>query len=155
MSADGVNPSRILPDLQCALLCEDIRVEINQNYILVGVLRNLVVREVPVPIGRMLLFTRWTAGFGDFIQTASLIAPDKTTVLGKCEVPFRLNTGEDITSTVSVFQQIQLPQSGTYYIEVAVDQVVKLRFPVTVVVAPPPGGQPTQPAAPAESPKAD
>jgi hypothetical protein len=131
-------PSRILPDLQCALLCEDIRVELNQNYILIGVLNNLVVRQVPFPIGRMLLFTRWTAGFGEFIQTSRLIAPDKTTVLGQCEVQFALRTGEDIGSTVSVFQQIQIPEAGTYFLEVAVDQVSKIKFPLRVSVAPPP-----------------
>ncbi len=141
MSAPNA-PTRILPDLQCALLCEDIRVELNQNYILIGVLRNLVVRQVPLPIGRMLLFTRWTAGFGEFIQTSRLLAPDKTTVLGQCEVQFGLQTGEDIGSTVSVFQQIQLPEAGTYYIEVAVDQVSKIKFPLNVSVAP----APNQPA---------
>jgi len=113
-------------------------VEINQNYILVGVIRNLVVRQVPVPVPRLLLFTRWTAGFGQFIQTSKLIAPDKTTELGKCEVQFDLKSGEDISSTVSVFQQIQFPAAGAYYIEVAVDQVTKIRFPMTVVVAPQP-----------------
>ena len=137
MSAPNA-PSRILPDLQCALLCEDIRVELNQNYILIGVLSNLVVRQLPLPIGRMLLFTRWTAGFGEFIQTSRLLAPDKTTVLGQCEVQFSLRTGEDVGSTVSVFQQIQIPQAGTYYIEVAVDQVTKIKFPMNVSVAPPP-----------------
>ena len=103
-----------------------------------GVVSNLVVREVPFPVPRLLLFARWTAGFGEFIQTSKLIAPDKTTELAKCEVAFDLKTGEDISSTVSVFQQIQFPAAGTYYIEVAVDQVTKIRFPMTVAVAPQP-----------------
>ena len=33
-----MNATRILPDLQCALLCEDVRPEANGNFILVGVL---------------------------------------------------------------------------------------------------------------------
>ena len=120
--------------------------EMNQNFILIGVIRNLALRQIGAPIGRLLLFSRWTAGFGEFIQTAKLLAPDKTTVLGKCEVAFGLRTGDDINSVVSVFQNIQFPAVGVYYIEVSVDQVVKIRLPVPVSEipaeaqpAPPPG----------------
>ena len=106
--------------------------EMNQNFILIGVVRNLALRQISGPIGRLLLFSRWTAGFGEFIQTAKLLAPDKTTVLATCEVSFGLRTGDDINSVVSVFQNIQFPAVGVYHIEVAVDQVVKLRFPLAV-----------------------
>lgn len=148
MPTQQADPTRILPDLQCALLCEDVRMEMNQNFILIGVIRNLALRQISAPIGRLLLFSRWTAGFGEFIQTAKLLAPDKTTVLGKCEVSFGLRTGDDINSVVSVFQNIQFPAVGVYYIEVAVDQVVKIRFPVPVSEIP----AQNQPKPPATAP---
>ena len=151
MPTNQADPSRILPDRQCALLCEDVRIEMNQNFILIGVIRNLAVRQISAPIGRLLLFSRWTAGFGEFIQTAKLLAPDKTTVLCTCEVQFGLRTGDDINSVISVFQNIQFPAVGVYYIEVAVDQVVKIRFPLPVSEIP----QQNQPQAPNAAPDSD
>ena len=46
-----MNPSRILPDLQCSLLCEDIRQEANGNFILLGtILLDAEVSESSQPI---------------------------------------------------------------------------------------------------------
>ena len=37
-----------------------------------------------------------------------------------------------------VFGQVEFKTAGTYFIEVLVDDVMKLRYPVPLVVAPPP-----------------
>ena len=42
--------ARILPDLQCSLICEDVRQEANGNIFLVGVLNQIVVPQVQVVI---------------------------------------------------------------------------------------------------------
>jgi hypothetical protein len=44
-----------------------------------------------------------------------------------------------------VFGQIELKAAGTYFIEVLVDDVMKLRYPVPLVLAPPPGQNPQPP----------
>ena len=40
--------SRILPDLQCSLVCEDVRREANGKFILIGVVNFVVVQQLPV-----------------------------------------------------------------------------------------------------------
>jgi len=85
-----MNPSRILPDLQCSLLCEEVRQEINGSFMLVGVFHGVRVPEIPVVAPRICVFNRWTAGFGQFVETIRLIAPDQTTVLRKHESKFQL-----------------------------------------------------------------
>ena len=57
-----MNPSRILPDLQCSLLCEDVRQEVSGNFILIGVISHLRVPQLPVTAFKLLLFNRWAAG---------------------------------------------------------------------------------------------
>ena len=42
-----MNPTRILPDLQCSLVCEDIRQEVNGNCILIGVINLIRVPKLP------------------------------------------------------------------------------------------------------------
>ena len=50
--------TRILPDLQCSLLCEDSRQEANGNPILIGILSQLVVPQLPVTAFKLVCFNR-------------------------------------------------------------------------------------------------
>jgi hypothetical protein len=138
-----MTPSRILPDLQCSLLCEDVRQEASGNFILVGVVNFLRVPHLPVTAMKLCLFNRWTAGYGQFTETVRLIAPDQTTVLLKSEIKFALQDVIHNAPTLTVWSPIKFEMAGAYYVEVLVDDVMKIRFPIAVLVAPqqqqPPG----------------
>jgi hypothetical protein len=138
--------SRILPDLQASVLCEEVRQEINGNFILIGVIGFVTVPQLPVTAFKLCLFNRWAAGLGQFTETTRLIGPDQTTVLRNSTVKFQLQDPTHNATNVTVFGQVKFEVAGTYYVEVLVDDVLKLRFPVPVrVVAPPQqqgGGQP-------------
>jgi len=144
---------RILPDLQCALLCEDIRQEATGNFILLGILAFLRVPKVPVTAMKLCVFTRWTAGLGVFEEITRLIAPDEKTVLRESKVKFGLQDPAHNASNLSVFAQVEFTEPGIYYVEVCVDDVMKMRFPVPVIVTPPPQeGQQPEDAPPPEAP---
>jgi hypothetical protein len=132
-----MTPSRILPDLQCSLLCEDVRQEINGNFFLVGVINFIRVPQLPVTAFKLCLFNRWTAGFGQFLESVRLVGPDQTTVLRKSEMKFALNDVTHNATAVTVWGQVKFEAAGAYFVEVLVDDVMKLRFPLAVVVAPP------------------
>ena len=57
-----MTPSRILPDLQCSLLCEDVRQEVSGNFILDRRRQFVRVPQLPVAAFKLCLFNRWTAG---------------------------------------------------------------------------------------------
>ena len=143
--------SRILPDLQCSLLCEDVRQEITGNFILLGVINYIRVPQVPVMAFKLSIFNRWTAGVGQFVESVRLIGPDQTTVLRKGEVRFALPEPSMHATNVTVLTQVEFKTAGTYYVEVLVDDVMKLRYPVPVILAPPPN---TPSPAPASGPAA-
>jgi hypothetical protein len=142
--------TRILPDLQCSLLCEEVRQEANGNLFLIGVVNVIRVPQLPIVAGRICIFNRWAAGIGQFNETVRLIAPDQTTVLSKGEMKFELRDPALSSTNVMVFGQVKFEVAGTYYMEVLVDDVMKLRYPIPVVHTPPsagqqpPGGQPPQ-----------
>jgi len=139
-----MQPTRILPDLQCSLLCEEIRQEVTGNFILIGVINFIRVPQLPVVALKLSLFNRWTAGLGQFTESVRFIGPDQTTVLRKAEVRFALQDTALHATNVTLFAQVEFKAAGTYFIEVLVDDVMKLRYPVPVVLAPPQ----TQPAPP-------
>src|SRR5208283_2404122 len=98
------------------------------------------------------VFNRWTAGVGQFVETSRFFAPDQTTVLRKGEVKFILQDAGLHATNVTVFGQVEFKTAGTYYVEVLVDDVMKLRYPVPLILAPPPPNQ--NPPPPAEEKKA-
>ena len=141
-----MNPTRILPDLQSSLLCEEVRQEANGNFFIIGVVNFIRVPQLPVVAARLCVFNRWTAGIGQFTETVRFIAPDQTTVLRKAEMKFELRDAAMHSTNVMMFGQLEFKTAGTYYVEVLVDDVMKIRYPVPVVVVPPPGQNPASPA---------
>ena len=137
--------TRILPDLQCSLLCEEIRQEVTGNLILIGVIGFVRVPQLPVVAFKLSVFNRWTAGIGQFTEGVRLIAPDQTTVLRKGEVKFALPEPSHHATNVTVFTQVEFKVAGTYYVEVLVDDVMKLRYPVPVILQPMPNQPQQQP----------
>jgi hypothetical protein len=144
-----MQPTRILPDLQCSLLCEEVRQEVTGSFFLIGVINFIRVPQLPVMAFKLTLFNRWTAGVGQFTETARLIAPDQTTVLRKGEVRFALQDPAGQATNITLFGQVEFKTAGAYFVEVLVDDVMKLRYPVPVVLAPPqtPQGHPPGPSA--------
>ncbi|MEY2465636.1 MAG: hypothetical protein QOD03_157 [Verrucomicrobiota bacterium] len=144
--------TRILPDLQCSLLCEEVRQEVTGNFFLIGVINFIRVPQVPVVALKLSVFSRWTAGIGQFTESVRLIAPDQVTVLRKGEVKFALQDANLHATNVTVFGQVEFKTAGTYFVEVLVDDVMKLRYPVPVIVQPPPNQNPQQQQPAGEAP---
>ena len=128
--------TRILPDLQCSLLTEEVRQEANGNLFLIGVLTILRVPELPIVAGRLCIFNRWTAGVGQFSESVRLIAPDQTTVISRGESKFELRDPAVSATNVMVFTQVEFKTPGVYYVEVLVDEVMKLRYPLPLIHTP-------------------
>ena len=143
--------TRILPDLQCSLLCEEIRQEANGNFFLIGVINVIRVPQLPAMAFQLSVFNRWTAGVGQFVESSRFIAPDQTTVLRKGEVKFALPEAGVHATNLTLFRQVEFKTAGTYFIEILVDDVMKLRYPLSVILAPmpeqPPAPQPPKPEA--------
>jgi hypothetical protein len=133
-----MNPSRILPDLQCSVVCEDVRQEIHGSFTLVGVLGYVRVPQLPVTVIRLCVFNRWTTGLGQFTECVRLLAPDQNTVLRKRQARFKLDDASEHVTSLTVFPQVQFTAAGAYSIEVLVDDVMKIRFPLPVILVPPP-----------------
>ena len=142
-----MTPTRILPDLQCSLLCEDIRQEVTGNLMLIGVLQVVRVPQLPVTAFKICVVNRWTAGVGQFTESFRLLAPDQTTVLRKGDSKFALQDANQAQTNVTFLADVEFATPGVYFVEVLVDDVMKLRVPFPVAVFQQPGPPATPPPA--------
>ena len=89
----------ILPDLQSAVICEDVRCEINGMQTLVGVLSVIPAPALPINYIRMCIWTRWCSGAGKFRQKSRIIGVDEQQVIAQAEVEFVLKEMEGTQPT--------------------------------------------------------
>lgn len=137
----------IIPDLQSAILCDDVRQERNGKFILIGLFDAIVVQNLPVRYPRLFLVTRWCSGQGDFTQRSRILKPDQTSVLLEGQkIPVQLPSPEATATNVEVFINVEFQLEGTHWIEVLLDSDLKIRYPLRVGTPPKQGGvQPTHP----------
>ncbi len=140
MTTPGQPP--MLPDLQSSLLCDDVRQERNGKFILIGLFDAIGVPKYPAAFQRLCMVNRWCCGFGEFTQQSRLLKPDGTSVLvqGK-PVPVKLPDSEATATCVEIFLNVKIEVPGTYWVEVLLDDELKLRYPLKAAQIQPPPGQ--------------
>ena len=125
------------PDLQACILCEEVRQELNGNFMLIGILGGITVPALPITAGKLCLFTRWCCGVGSYRQSYRILAPDNESIIASSQNDFQITTADIHITHVVVFGNVQFQQPGTYWVEVSLDKEMVLRFPLLVRVVPP------------------
>ena len=123
----------IQPDLQSAIICEDVRQEISGAQTLVGVINVLPAPTVPINLFKLCLWTRWCSGQGKFTQKSRIVAPDEKNCVAEAEVRFDLPQLDSHTTNVHVFGGVQFKQYGVHHVEIYLDGTLCVRFPLPVL----------------------
>jgi hypothetical protein len=134
-----MTPSTILPDLQAAVLCEDVRAEISGQQTLVGVLGAIPTPTLPIGFFKLCLWTRWCGGSGDFMQKCLIYDPEEDQAIAQAEVPFSLSDLNAHATNVHFFGGVQFQKYGNYHVEILVDEELRLRIPLPVIKVENPG----------------
>lgn len=123
----------MIPDLQSSLLCDDVRQERNGKFMLIGLFDAIHADRMPLTFARLCLVNRWCSGEGTFTQRSRILHPDLKSVLiqGK-PVEIGLASPEASATSVEVFLNIHLPVAGTYWVEILLEEALKIRYPLRV-----------------------
>ncbi|MDA0990335.1 MAG: hypothetical protein O3A51_06250 [Verrucomicrobia bacterium] len=121
----------MMPDLQSSLLCDDVRQERNGKFMLIGLFDMVAVPRYPAVFHRICLVNRWCCGQGTFTQRSRVIKPDGDAVVvdGK-PVPVKLADSESTATCVELFFNVKFETTGTYWVEVLLDEDLKVRYPL-------------------------
>ena len=63
----------IKPDLQFTLICDDVRIENNGKFMLIGLFDNIAARTIPVVHKQLVVVNRWGKGEGEFTEHVRII----------------------------------------------------------------------------------
>ena len=124
----------MLPDLQSSMLCDDVRQERNGKFMLIGIYDVLGVPSFPAVFQRICVANRWCCGEGEFRQRSRIVKPDGTSILveGK-DVPITLTDSEAFATSVEFFLNVRFETPGTYWVEIMLEDDLKVRYPLKAV----------------------
>ncbi|HMO50783.1 MAG TPA: hypothetical protein PKE26_08455 [Kiritimatiellia bacterium] len=132
----------IQPDLQSAILCDDVRQERNGKFILIGLFDAIMIPQLPVRYPRLFMVTRWCSGEGEFFQRSRILKPDMSSTLVEGQkIPVRLPSPEATATNVEVFLNVEFHDAGTHWVEISLDNDLKIRYPLRVSIVQNPPGQ--------------
>jgi len=123
----------MIPDLQASLLCDDVRQERNGKFILIGIFDGLAVQKLPTRFHRICVVNRWCCGQGNFKQKTRIIGPDGNVAIaeGK-EIDVKLANPHQTATSIEVFMNTPFEKDGVYWIEVLLDDQLRLRYPLVM-----------------------
>jgi len=129
---------KMVPDLQMSVLCDDVRQERNGKFMLIGIFDGLA-HPVNQPVcPRICLVNRWCMGEGEFIQKSRIMAPDGVSVVAEGQpVRITLSNDQHVATTVEVFMNLVFRQAGTHWVEILLDQGLRMRYPLHIRLLPP------------------
>jgi hypothetical protein len=123
----------ILPDLQGALLCEDVRAEVSGQQTLVGVLGGISTSVVPIGFLKLCVWSRWCGGVGTFCQRTLIFDPEEREALAETSIDFTLPHMSAHATNVHFFGRLQFQTFGLYHIELHLNEELYLRIPFPVI----------------------
>lgn len=139
----------ILPDLQAALLCDDVRQENNGKFILIGLFDAVFAPQWPLRYPRLFVVTRWCSGSGRFTQRTRLLRPDqKNVVMEGRPISFQMNEPETLVTNIEAFFNLEFLEAGTHWMEILLEDELKIRFPLRLAAVPAGAHPPPPPAGP-------
>jgi hypothetical protein len=135
----------MIPDLQMSVLCDDVRQERSGKFILIGLFDVIGMPQFPALFPRVCIVNRWCSGQGVFKEKTRIVGPDNGVVIAEGQgIPVQLQGTESTVTNVEFFMNLKFDKEGVYWIEVLLDDDLKLRYPLRVdrVQPPslPPGG---------------
>lgn len=138
-----MNP--IIPDLQSAILCDDVRQERNGKFILIGLFDAIMIPQLPVRYPRLFMVSRWCSGEGEFFQHSRILVPDMSTSLVEGQkIPVRLPNTEATATNVEAFLNVEFREEGPHWVEILLDGDIKIRYPLRVSIVKQTPGQAPQ-----------
>ena len=129
----------MLPDLQSSVMCDDVRQERNGKFMLIGIHDVIGCPAFPAVFQRICVANRWCCGQGEFDQRTRIVKPDGSILVEGKDVKIRLNDSEAFATTVEFFLNVRLEGPGTYWVEIILENDLKVRYPLKAVEG---GGNP-------------
>lgn len=113
--------TKIKPQLNYTLLCDDVRQELGGKFSLMGLFEAIYANTFPAVHPRFAIVNEWSGGKGEFHVKIRLLDTDKKKVVSESETAITLFSESQRHRDISIRFNTTFPEAGTYWIETLVD----------------------------------
>jgi hypothetical protein len=110
------------PDLRLhyTIICEDVRLEVNNKLSLMGLFYAIQVPQLPVTLLKMAIVNHWS-GEGQYLAEVRILTPDRSQPIAVSPPsPFEVPTN-GYADNVTFFANVGFPAAGDYLIQTLID----------------------------------
>ena len=102
--------------LHYTIMCEDVRLEINQKLSLMGLFYGIQVPQLPVTLLKMVILNHWS-GEGQYLSEVRILTPDRVQpVAVSAPSPFQVPP-DGYADNVTIFANVTFPAPGNYVVQ--------------------------------------
>ena len=128
----GIMP-KSRPCLQFSITCDNVAQDkITGNFILHGIFDSISSKKFPARHYRLYVVNKWYNGVGKFTQNTQIVSPDGEVISKDNKSEFNLLSNDLSHVVLARFDGVLFKKSGTYKIEVYLDNECMLRYPLIV-----------------------
>jgi hypothetical protein len=121
-------------ELVYALLCEDVRLEIDNKFSLIGVIQNILVQQLPFLFFKFAVVNHWR-GEGIYLSEVRILTPDKKQpVVVSQPSRFEIPPG-GYANNISFFANVTFTAPGDYWVQTLIDSTLFDEQPLMVADA--------------------
>ena len=115
------------------LLCDDVRLEVGNRLSLIGMFQTVVTNQIPIALIKLAVLTYWH-GQGTGNSEVRILSPDRSEYIAVSNPNVVDLSAGGSTHNLVFFVNVQLPQEGTYWVQIVLDSEVIDEVPFAVVL---------------------
>ena len=120
--------------LHYTIMCEDVRIEINNKLSLMGLFYAIQVPQLPVTLLKMAIVNHWS-GEGQYLSEVRILAPDRSQPIAVSPPsPFQVPPN-GFADNVTIFANVSFPAAGDYLVQTLINSNLFAEQSLTVTDA--------------------
>ena len=106
--------------LHYTIMCEDVRLEVNNKLSLMGLFYAIQVPQLPVTLLKMAIINHWS-GEGQFLSEVRILTPDRAQPIAVSPPsPFQVPPN-GFADNVTIFANVNFPAAGNYLVQTLIN----------------------------------
>jgi Family of unknown function (DUF6941) len=106
--------------LHYTIMCEDVRLEVNQKLSLMGLFYGIQVPQLPVTLLKMVILNHWS-GEGQYLSEVRILTPDRGQPIAVSPpAPFEI-PANGFADNVTIFANLSFPAAGNYIVQTLIN----------------------------------
>jgi hypothetical protein len=106
--------------LHYTILCEDVRLEINNKLSLMGLFYAIQVPQMPINLLKLVILNHWS-GDGQYLSEVRILTPDRSQPVAVSQPSSFQVQPDGFTDNVTIFANIAFQSAGNYIVQTLVD----------------------------------